>query len=132
MNKYSRTSIERLSTCNNQLQTLFRKVLPYHDHKIIQGHRTEAQHKMYMLEGKTKVNYSQTYHRFNPSKAVDVAPFPIRWNDSGSFYVFAGVVKAVAQDLGIWGNLRWGGDWDRDGQYNDQSFNDLVHWEWHD
>ena len=26
-------------------------------------------------------------------------------------------------------SLRWGGDWDGDGDRTDQTFNDLMHWE---
>ena len=132
MYRYSRISRARLDTCIPELQDLFEAVLQFNDHSIIQGYRTEKQHYTYMLEGKTKVPYSRTYHRFNPSKAIDVAPYPIRWKDQGAFYVFAGVVMTIAKEKGYAPYLRWGGDWDRDGQYNDQTFYDLVHWEWRD
>ena len=42
------------------------------------------------------------------SKAVDVAPYPIDWNDKERFYYFAGVVMGIAIQMGI--PLRWGGD----------------------
>ncbi len=37
---------------------------------------------------------------------------------------------AAAHDLGI--ELRWGGDWDRDAEFDDQTFNDLPHFELYD
>ena len=39
-------------------------------------------------------------------KAVDLAPFPIDWNNTKQFYYFAGMVLAVAKDMGI--KIRWG------------------------
>ena len=132
MYRYSRSSLNHLKTCRYEHQHLFTNVLKYFDHTIIQGHRTAQQHKQYLLEGKTKVSYQRSKHSPNPSNAVDVAPYPIRWKDYRGFYVFAGVVMAVAEDLNYSDHLRWGGDWDRDGRYDDQTFYDLVHWEWID
>ena len=40
---------------------------------------------------------------------------------------FAGYVQGVAEQLGI--KIRWGGDWDSDFDFKDQTFNDLVHFE---
>jgi len=62
-----------------------------------------------------------------PSLAVDVAPYPIDWNDRERFCYFAGYVKGIAKSLGT--ELRWGGDWDRDTQVKDNNFDDLPHFE---
>lgn len=43
------------------------------------------------------------------------------------FYHFAGFVLATAARLGT--PIRWGGDWDGDGDFMDQTFDDLVHFE---
>lgn len=66
-------------------------------------------------------------HLALPSRAVDVAPYPINWGDKKRFYHFAGYVQGLAAQLGI--SLRWGGDWDGDNDLNDQTFFDLVHFE---
>ena len=70
-------------------------------------------------------NYSK--HNQEPSLAVDVAPWPIDWNDSHRFYHFAGFVLGIAAALNI--RLRWGGDWDSDFDLRDQTFFDLPHFE---
>ena len=62
-----------------------------------------------------------------PSLAIDAAPSPIDWNDRERFFYFAGVVKGVAEEMGI--KIRWGGDWDGDNDFDDQTFDDLVHFE---
>ena len=66
-----------------------------------------------------------------PGKGI---PWPDKKNrprdytkDLNQFYYFAGIVIATARDLDI--VLRWGGDWDRDHDLSDQSFDDLVHFE---
>lgn len=35
----------------------------------------------------------------------------------------------TADQIGLTGRIRWGGDWDRDHDVKDQTFNDLVHFE---
>ena len=59
--------------------------------------------------------------------AVDVCPYPIDWNNKERFYHFAGYVKGIADSMGI--KIRWGGDWDGDTVFDDQSFHDLPHFE---
>ena len=72
-----------------------------------------------------------------PSLAVDVVPYPIDWGEAGTesekrkaiarFYHFAGYVLRTAEKMDI--SIRWGGDWDGDKDFSDQSFDDLPHWE---
>lgn len=125
MPQFSQTSKDQLQTCHQDLQLVFHSVIEKLDCTIVQGHRsTEEQHRLYE-EGKTLVMHSK--HNDRPSRAVDVAPYPINWNDTEGFYRFAYFVLGVAHVLGV--DLRWGGDWDRDWDHEDQRFNDLVHFE---
>ena len=61
------------------------------------------------------------------ARAVDLHPYRIDWVDTRRYYYLAGAMRALARDLGI--KLRWGGDWDSDGSFADQTFNDLPHFE---
>ena len=36
-----------------------------------------------------------------------------------------GMIRDIAQQLGL--KVRWGGDWDSDGDVKDNGFDDLVH-----
>lgn len=127
MPKFSKTSIDRLSTCDVRLQQLFYAVVETWDCSIICGRRgKEEQNKAY-AKGKSGLRFPESKHNSLPSKAVDVAPYPIDWNDLGSFYMFAGYVKRVAEEMGI--EIRYGGDWDGDKKTADQTFNDLPHFE---
>ena len=49
------------------------------------------------------------------------------WDDINQFYLMAGHIQSIAIRLGY--KIRWGGDWDRDGDLTDQTFMDLGHFE---
>ena len=127
MPKFSAVSLERLAACDPQLQALFRQVIEHFDCRILEGHRGKEKQDAYFADGLSKVQYPNSRHNALPSMAADVAPCPINWNDTKRFYYFAGVVMGIAADMGI--QVRWGGDWDRDTEVNDQTFMDLPHFE---
>ncbi|MGD9212817.1 MAG: M15 family metallopeptidase [Desulfobacteraceae bacterium] len=132
MASFSLTSKGRLATCHPKLIQVMERVILVRDITIIQGHRTPEQHETYLAAGKTKVEYEQSKHSKQPSLAVDIAPWfkkrpHIRWNDWKSWYVLGGAVIGIAWNMGI--PIRWGGDWDRDWQFGDQTFHDLPHFE---
>ncbi len=124
---FSKTSLSKLETCHPDLQKIFNEVIKQYDCTVIEGYRApERQNQLYHL-GQSKLKGGQSKHNKKPSLAVDVAPYPIRWNELERFYHFGGYVKAVANNLGI--TIRWGGDWDCDGEFADQTFFDLPHFE---
>jgi peptidoglycan L-alanyl-D-glutamate endopeptidase CwlK len=138
MNTYSKASRKQLDTCHPLLQQVFEAVLEIHDHTVIQGHRSLEEQEADFNAGKSKLH--QGTHNKTPSEGVDVGPYipgrGIPWPQKGSptylkdtcaFYLFAGIVLATADHLGI--KIRWGGDWDRDGDITDQVFDDLTHFE---
>lgn len=125
MNKYSPTSEQRLSSCDIKIQDIFRAI--QQEHTIICGIRSpSAQAEAYRTK-KSKVQYPNSKHNQYPSKAIDAGPYPLDWEDEGAFYMFAGAVMEEARRQGV--ELRYGGDWDRDGDTEDQNFMDLVHFE---
>jgi len=127
MNTFSKTSLSRLETCHPLLQTLFCEILKTDDCTIICGNRGEKEQNEAYSAGKSGVQFPCSRHNAYPSLAVDVAPYPIDWADTGRFYMFAGKVKMIASQMII--GIRYGGDWDGDSFTKDQKFNDLVHFE---
>lgn len=133
MNRYvfGRSSKEKLQTCHPQLQQVMNHAIEISpiDFSIIEGSRTvERQKRLYAigaskLDGVTKISK----HQYSPSCAVDAVPYPIDWQDTARFYLLAGVILSTAARLRI--RLRWGGDWNSNGQFNDQAFHDLPHFE---
>lgn len=131
MPKFSDSSGFHLRTCDGQLQTLFKAVVETYDCTVIEGVRPREIQNEYFRTGRSRVEWPNSKHNCVDeafcSRAADVAPCPIDWNDTKRFYHFAGFVLGVATELDIL--LRWGGDWDSDYDLNDQRFMDLVHFE---
>ena len=127
MPKFSNRSKERLATCHADLQRLFNEVIKKYDCAILEGHRSNERQEELYHQGKSKLRAGFSKHNENPSIAVDVAPYPINWNDRNRFYHFVGYVKGVADQLGI--EIRCGADWDGDNDLHDQTFFDLPHFE---
>ena len=127
MAKFGKISREKLDTCHLALQRLFKEVVKEYDCTVLCGFRGEVEQNEAFRSGASQRRWPTGEHNKSPSMAVDVAPYPVDWNDLKKFYHFAGYVKGVAQSLGI--SVRWGGDWDSDEDLKDQTFFDLPHFE---
>ena len=127
MPRFGKKSKEQLATCNEKLRRVFNEVIKTVDCSVLEGHRSKDRQNALYKEGKTKVTYPKGRHNSSPSRAVDVAPYPIDWGDRERFHLFAGFVLGVAKSMGI--NLRWGGDWNSNWQVDDNKFDDFPHFE---
>ena len=127
MPKFGRKSRERLATCDSRLQDVLNEVIKTVDCSVLEGHRSAERQDKLFEEGKTKVKYPNGRHNANPSRAVDVVPYPIDWDDRERFHLFAGFVIGTAKGMGI--NLRWGGDWNQNFEVDDNQFDDFPHFE---
>jgi peptidoglycan LD-endopeptidase CwlK len=130
---YSLRSRRALDTCHKDLRYIFNYVIRYFDHSVIEGHRNEEKQNKYYKEGKSKLRFPKSKHNSYPSMAVDAAPYPINWGGRERFTYFAGFVMAVARVMYDAGEIehlvRWGGDWDKDTEVDDNRFDDLPHFE---
>ncbi len=127
MPNFSDKSLAKLATSDPRLQRVFHEVVRNFDCTILEGHRNRERQNQMVEEGKSQVRWPDGKHNTVPSMAVDVCPYPIVWDDRERQTLFAGYVLATANAMGV--NLRWGGDWDRDTEVRDNSFDDLVHFE---
>ena len=107
------------------------------DFTVIETHRDKETQTNHFNEGRSKVKWPHSKHNRLPSRAIDIAPWPIPidWGESdpkemARFYYLAGVVQGIASKYGI--ELRWGGDWDSDSIFSDNGFDDLLHFEMKD
>jgi len=132
MPRFSKKSDNQLKTCDIRLQLLFNEVVKHYDCKILEGYRSEEDQLQLYENRLSKVKKSKL--NLEPSLAVDVSPYPIplEWGVSDikemfKFYHFAGYVKGIANAQNL--KIRWGGDWNGDNDFNDQTFNDLLHFE---
>ena len=131
MNGLSQKDRQKLIKADDKLQLLVFEVSTQMNIIVIEAHRSvERQAKLY-AEGKTKVKHSK--HNYIPSRAIDIAPYYkngnkiVPWDDHRPFYFLGGLMMRSAKLHNI--KLRWGGDWDSDTDFADQTYNDLVHYE---
>jgi peptidoglycan L-alanyl-D-glutamate endopeptidase CwlK len=78
----------------------------------------------------SKVRWPDSKHNRRPSKAIDLQPYPYPKMTSkvwGALGYIAGHAIRIAAEEGF--SIRWGGDWDGDGDMTDQDFDDLFHFE---
>ena len=128
MPEFSETSEQRLATCHPDLQQVLRAAIgggP--DFTVLCGHRCQEDQDRAVREGRSQVRWPHSKHNQDPALAVDIAPWPVDWDDANRFRLLAGYVLGVADTLGV--ELRWGGDWDRDYSEADEGFRDLPHFE---
>jgi peptidoglycan LD-endopeptidase CwlK len=121
----SQLSKQRLSTCHENLQKIVVNAAKRTKLAVLEGQRTREQQEQLFKKGATRTLNSK--HLKEPSEAVDICPIPLNWKDTKSFHELKKIVFEEAEKLKI--EIRWGGDWDRDGDTKDQKFNDLPHYE---
>lgn len=152
MGKYGPSSEGHLAQLHPDLVRVLRAVVAGFDNQIRDGARTPDEQRQNVARGVSKTLDSK--HVVGPglrdlSDAVDTYPYPIRlpkpptWlggllpssraelsayiKDLARFYYFGGYVLGTADQLGV--PLRWGGDWNGNREVNDQTFDDLPHFE---
>lgn len=148
MPTFSTRSLTFLATCHLDLVRLAEAVCATYDCAVTEGYRdADAQHAAF-ADGRSKLPPGKSKHNVKPSRAIHLLPTTIRWQgvltseakmrrqqlpdardlkEVMELYYFAGFVMKTAESLGI--ALRWGGDWDRDRELSDQTFDDLCHFE---
>ncbi len=121
MYRFGKRSKERLKGVKPELVNVLNELVKIMDVTIIEGLRTEERQKELVASGASKTKYSKHLE----GKAVDLAPYPIDWKDRDRFHYMGGMIRGIAKQLNV--NVRWGGDWDGDGETKDNGFDDLVH-----
>lgn len=126
MPTFSRRSLARLETCDHRLQMVLKRAITRYDFTVLCGHRTKEEQQDAFERGASKLQWPRSKHNKKPSLAVDVAPFPIDWDNLERFRELAAVIMDEASKLGI--KLRWGGDFNMNGKPDDK-FVDMPHFE---
>lgn len=127
MFRLSEASQKRLVTCDPRLQEIVNKVSESYDVSVLCGHRGKDAQEEAVSKGMSKLHFPKSKHNSFPSLAIDLAPFPIDWNDRQRFCHLAGFVQGVAVSLGF--KIRWGGDFNQDNNLKNDSFVDMPHFE---
>jgi peptidoglycan L-alanyl-D-glutamate endopeptidase CwlK len=125
MYRFGKRSRARLKGVDSRLVNVLNELIKVMDVTIIEGVRSAETQNKYFKDGKSKLDGINKKSNHQLGKAVDLAPYPINWEESNRFYYMGGMVRGIAKQLNL--KIRWGGDWDSDGETKDQTFMDLVH-----
>ena len=116
----------RLQTCDVRLQKVLRTAIKNGpDFTVLCGWRSEADQRKAVESGRSRTPFPKSKHNKTPSLAVDVAPYPLDWEDIGRFRALVSYILGVGAGLGI--ELRSGADWDRDWKHDDHKLIDWPH-----
>lgn len=127
MPRFSQSSLDKLATCDKRLQVIMEEAIQHIDFTVVYGFRSEEEQNKAFNGGFSKLKWPQSKHNSNPSRAIDIAPYPVDWTDHKRFIYLAGIVMGIAACKGI--KLRWGGDWNSNNLFSDERFQDLAHFE---
>lgn len=108
------------------------------DFIVLEGVRTPERQRDLYSQGRTapgpKVTWTLTSNHFVAAdgfgRAVDLVPWPIDWEGPVRFPKFDAIAEAMfsaAKELGE--EIRWGADWDQDGNPRERGETDSPHFE---
>lgn len=133
---FGETSREKLNEVDPDMRRVATLALSWGimDFTVYEGRRSKACQDRFCTLGKSRVKWPDGAHNVkNPedlAHAFDIAPVingQISWAKTHCV-ALSGIILAAAAVLGV--RLRWGGNWDMDGEpITDQDFQDLVHYE---
>ena len=144
---FGKASLDRLATVDPKLQAVVHRALLLSpiDFMVLEGVRTpERQRELYGQGRSTaqctaagisvkyakpslqKVTWTLNSNHFT-GRAVDLVPWPVDWKDLAKFDAIAKAMFAAAKELGV--RIRWGADWDQDGNPREKGESDSPHFE---
>lgn len=138
MPTFGKRSLDNLAGVHPALVRVMNAAIKRVDFTVICGYRGKDDQEAAFAAGNTKVHYPNSAHNQTSggvprSCAVDVIPYPFKgWNDpnlSKELKAVADVVFDEAKKLNI--EIRWGGDFNRDGDKTKSDAWDKPHFELH-
>ena len=128
MKTWGKTSSKHRQSIDHRLNNVSDRVLQLRDHSIIQGHRIKEDQNAAFDIGTSKLRWPDGSHNSIPSMALDMQPYPMSDDDDTlreDLSYLAGLYVGIGSEMGL--QLRWGGDWDKNGQTSDNRWDDLFH-----
>jgi hypothetical protein len=129
MRKWGEQSAEVYYQLDARLQRVMDRVLlEVADVSLTCGYRGEQEQNALYVSKRSRVMFPNSKHNQLPSVAVDFQPYPLPKRKEkvwASLAYIAGRAIEIGIEEGV--ALRWGGDWNRNGDLTDQRFDDLFH-----
>lgn len=132
MFKLSKTSLARLNGVDQELVAVVKRAIEISevDFSVLEGMRTMQRQRELYAQGRTAPGKIVTWtmkSKHIEGKAVDLVPYPLDWNDLAKFDAIREAMFDAAEELGV--KIRWGADWDCDGNYREKGEYDSPHFE---
>lgn len=143
---YGLASKNHLAGVVKELRDVFMSAIKISNIQIIDGVRTFAEQERNLRTGASTTMNSKHLPQAdagNLSKAVDAVVYPVDWNALEAGFVavkridpglkvlehfhMLGILKGIAHERGL--KVRQGIDWNSDGDFAHQTFNDMPHTE---
>ena len=140
--KLSTRSKAVLAQAHPAWATIISAALNFIDLQVMESLRGKDRQDALKADGKSKLAYPEGRHNrtldpklkeksLDYSDAVDLVVYPFGYTERGPKQIIfaAGIIVATAKSLGY--TVRWGGDWNMDGEMNDRrgDFYDAWHFE---
>jgi peptidoglycan L-alanyl-D-glutamate endopeptidase CwlK len=136
----SKRSLDRLVGVDPRMVAVVKHALNISpvDFMVVEGVRTPERQRALYAQGRTKPGKIVTWtlrsrHFIDPEtgfgRAVDLLPAPYDWADPKQFDLMAKAMLTAATVLKT--PIRWGADWDRDGNPRERGETDSPHFELH-
>jgi peptidoglycan L-alanyl-D-glutamate endopeptidase CwlK len=133
--KFSTTSKNNLIGVHPDLVKVVERALELSsvDFKVVEGVRSPARQRMLYAQGRTTpgkiVTWTLNSNHFKKADgyghAVDLLPAPYDWEETKPFDLVAKAMFAAGKELGV--EIRWGADWDEDGNPRERGESDSPH-----
>ena len=100
MYRFGKRSRDRLKGVRPELINVLNQLIKIMDVTIIEGLRTSERQDELVAQGASKTKYSKHI----TGEAVDLAPYPIDWEDRERFHYMGGMLRGIAKNMNV--NLR--------------------------
>ncbi len=112
---FSKKSLACLATCHPDLQAVCKELIKQYDFSVLEGRRGEREQNEAFKKGTSRVRYPYSAHNKIPSLAVDIAPYPIDWDNIYRFNEmiirFDTVANMLRAEGVISSDFIYGGKW---------------------
>ena len=120
MAKFGKRSMENLKGVHPKIVDVLLEAIQHYDFTVLEGLRSSQKQAEYYALGTSKTLNSKHLRQSDGySHAVDIAPWPIDWDNTEEFFYLAGLIEGIALNKGV--KLQWGGRW--------RSLKDCPHFE---
>lgn len=110
MPSFGPQSMKNLFGVHPDIIDVLEEAIKYYDFSVLEGVRTPVRQKaLHTIGASQTLNSKHLRQSDGYSHAVDIAPYPIDWNDTDRFHHLAYLIKGIAASKGV--ALVWGGDW---------------------